>query len=312
MSKAPVFYIFSWLAFLLLVLLPLPARGADVVLVQSAGLAAYNQAFQGLQTVLDRDAPTLGPKAVRAHTVRSHLLSDAPSPGQLRQDIIRQHPDLLVVIGSSSLSLVKGITDIPIVYLMVPYPEMVIEAQKNVTGISMAIPAEKQLRALFKAVPPPIGTVGLLYDPKRTGDLVRDARQCAAECKISLLALPVKDSREVPATLAKLADKIDWYWMVPDRTVLTPQTLDHIFLFSLENRIPILTFSRKYLDLGAVLAVSLDYTDLGRQAGELALKILGGENVALLPPEAARTVVIDVNTRAAKMLGVEILESAQN
>lgn len=312
MYKGALLHILPWLAVIYGCLLPLPARGADVVVLQSANIGAYNQALQGFQNTLARDVPIRGPKAVSAHSVSSYVLTDAQGPAQLRRDIIRQDPDLLLVIGSSSLSLVKGITDFPIVYLMVPYPEMVIEEQKNITGISMTIPAEKQLQALLKAVPATIGTVGMLYDPKRTGDLVRDARRCAKECKITLLALPVADSREVPATLIKLAEKADWYWMVPDRTVLTPQTLDYIFLFSLENRIPILTFSKKYLDLGAVIAVSHDFTDLGKQAGELALRILEGEDVAGIAPEPPRKVAVDVNARAAKMLGVEILESTGN
>jgi putative ABC transport system substrate-binding protein len=94
--------------------------------------------------------------------------------------------------------------------------------------------------------------------------------------------------------------------MLPDQTVVTPQTLDHIFFFSLENRLPIITFAEKYLKLGAVLSVSFDPTDMGKQAGELALTILNGTNVSDLAPVQVRKADIQVNRLTAKLLGLDI------
>ncbi|MFZ2948374.1 MAG: ABC transporter substrate binding protein, partial [Desulfuromonadaceae bacterium] len=62
----------------------------------------------------------------------------------------------------------------------------------------------------------------------------------------------------------------DLFWMLPDITVITPETAEAILLFSLENNIPILTFSEKYLERGAMLSIGIDPFDIGRQAGEMA------------------------------------------
>lgn len=280
------------------------AWGGDVVVVQSARLKAYDTALEGFECVLSQDIPARGPKSIQAHTLTSYILSETKSPGQLRKDIVRQHPDLLLVIGSSSLSLVKNITDIPIIYLMVPYPELMIKAQDNITGININVSAEQQLKALLRAIPQ-TKNVGLLYDQKQTGMIVQEAKEFAAlHNDISLVALPVKKSSEVPGQLVKLADKVDCFWMLPDRTVLTPQTVDYIFLFSLENKIPILTFSTKYLDMGAVLSVSFDSYDMGKQAGELAMQILSKEKTGDIPPEKVRKVRVNKNYSAAEMLGI--------
>lgn len=284
------------------------AWGEDIVVIQSAMLSAYNEALEGFEHVLSQDIPARGPKSIQAHTITSRILSEEKSPSQLRKDIVRQHPDLLLVIGSSSLSLVKNITDIPIIYLMVPYPELMIKDQNNITGININVSAAQQIRALLRSIPG-TKTVGLLYDQKQTGFIVKEAQEFAAlQNDISLVALPVTKPSEVPSQLVKLANKVDCFWMLPDRTVLTPQTIDSIFLFSLENKIPILTFSKKYLDMGAVLSVSFDSFDMGKQAGELAIKIFNKEITADIRPEKVRKVLVNTNNTAAKMLGIFIDE----
>ena len=145
----------------------------------------------------------------------------------------------------------------------------------------------------------------------RTGALVNEARAYAAQNHLNLVALPVRQADEVPAQLASLKGRIDWLWMVPDLTVLTPQTIDYMLLFSLENRVPIFTFAKKYLDQGAVLSVTFDPYDMGKQAGEMALKILHGTSPADLPPEMVRKVVVERNSKAAQMLGIVLQEGEE-
>ena len=291
---------------ILILVLPSAARGAEILVLQSARIPAYDDALQGLASILSRDNP--GGKAIQAHTINTHILSEASSPVNLRQQIAGAQPDLLVAIGSSSLSLVKDLAAIPVLYLMVPFPED--GKSRHITGVNMTITAVQQLDALVAAAPT-AASIGLLYDPARTGALVREAEAYAAQHHLNLAALPVRQADEVPAQLTSLKGRIDWLWMVPDLTVITPQTVDYILLFSLENRVPVLTFSKKYLDQGAVLSVSFDPYDMGKQAGELALKILHGTRPADLPPEGARKVTVARNAKAAQMLGIVLREEEE-
>lgn len=283
--------------------LALPARAAEIAVLQSAALPAYNSAMQGLSEVIARDIPSQGQKAIQAHAITSHILSEATGTVQLRQLIAEERPDLVVAIGSSSLSLVKDIPDIPILYLMVPFPKAMGKIPDNITGISMNISAAQQLEALTLAAPT-VKNIGLVYDPERTGDLVNEAQDYASRNHLNLLAMPVRSTEEVPVQLAGLKDRIDWLWMVPDLTVLTPQTVDYIMLFSLENRVPVLTFADKYLDMGGVLSVTFDPLEMGRQAGAMALRILRQGGTAGMPPARVEKVKVNINLRAASMLGV--------
>ena len=289
---------------------PPQARAARIEVLQSARLPAYDSALQGFAAIIDQDTPARGQKAIQAHTLTTHILSESANAVLLRQQIIDERPDLVLVIGSSSLSLVKDLQDIPILYLMVPFPETLVQHQDNITGINLQISAAEQLAALTAAAPE-ARRIGLVYDPARTGALVDEARAYAAGKGLALIAQAVSKADEVPGQLASLKGRIDWLWMVPDLTVLTPQTVDYILLFSLENRVPVLTFADKYLDLGAVLAVAFDPSGLGRQAGALALKLLRGEKIADHPPEMARAVHVQQNPKAARMIGVTLREAVE-
>ena len=291
------------LALLLALALPLPARAAEITVLQSAALPSYNSALQGLSEVIARDIPSRGQKAIQAHAITTHILTEATGTVQLRQMISDDQPDLLVAIGSSSLSLAHDIPDIPILYLMVPFPEAMGKRPGNITGISMSISAAQQLEALTLAAPT-VKNIGLVYDPERSGALVDEARDYASRNHLNLVALPVRATDEVPSQLAGLKGKIDWLWMVPDLTVLTPQTVDYIMLFSLENRVPVLTFADKYLNMGAVLAVTFDPLEIGRQAGDMALNILRQGGAEGIPPARVEKVRVNTNARAASLLGV--------
>ena len=95
--------------------------------------------------------------------------------------------------------------------------------------------------------------------------------------------------------------------MLPDITVVTPETVESMLLFSMENNIPILAFSEKYLELGAMLAIGIDPFDIGSQAGEMAQNIFaGGNNKKEDRHIDARKALVSVNLGIARKLGIAI------
>jgi len=161
------------------------------------------------------------------------------------------------------------------------------------------------LFALLEALPD-IKTIGLLYDPDRTGPLAEKAREAARKTGIKLIAKEVHSSKRVPSLIKDMEEKIDVFWMLPDLTVITPETVEFLLLISLENKIPILTFSEKYVELGALMSIGIDAFDIGCQAGEMAKEILSGRDVTNIQPVDARKAVISINLKIARKLGISI------
>ena len=201
---------------------------------------------------------------------------------------------------------------VPIVYVMVLDPDSVISGNRRVTGVRMEVPPQLQFEKIRAALPH-TAAIGTLYDPSQTGSVVQTAHTVARNLNLRFLAEPVAAPQQVPSALANLEGKIDALWMLPDITVLTAQTVEFIMLFSLQHQVPVVTFSEKYLDTGAFMAISWDAVDMGRQAGELANDILFKGRKPKSFSIEARSAVVKVNQTVAGKLKIPVADgSAHN
>jgi putative ABC transport system substrate-binding protein len=269
----------------------LASAGQEIAVVQSAELQPYAQAVEGFARVCNASLQ----KMVITESRRGDIL----------REIKLNRPDMILAIGKDALSLVKSIETIPIVYLMVLDPQSTISGQENITGVSMTIPPDRQLRALRQTLPH-AKNVGLLYDPERTGYLVEEAQRAAGEMGMVLMAKEVHSPKDVAPSAMDMRGKIDAFWMLPDVTVMTPETVEFLLLYSLKHRIPLLAFSERYLDLGAFLSTGIDAFDMGAQAGEMANKILLGKQARDIQQAHARKYVVSTNLMIAGKLGIPV------
>ena len=103
---------------------------------------------------------------------------------------------------------------------------------------------------------------------------------------------------------------IDAYGLLPDVLVNNPQALHTLREFSRANRVPIVSFSDKYLKAGAAAAITFDMADMGSQAAEMAARILAGTKPAEITVETPRRQRMIVNTSVFRRMGVLFNEAA--
>lgn len=283
---------FVFLIIICMLFLPVPAATAwDVMVVQNFRAKPYAEALQGFRT---------------ACNARIHELVISELNGEdVQSEVRRRKPDLILAIGMDALLQVRKIKEKPIVYLMVLNPDSALHGEKNITGISMIIPPEKQLSSLRKVLPR-LKKVGLVYNPKNTGHLVARAYQAAARIGIELTALRANRAEDFPELLRSMKGNVDAYWMLPDSMVITPASVEYLILFSMQNRMPILTFSEKYLKMGAFMSLEINTFKLGKQAGEMAVGILTGIAVKELPGMDAADANLTINHKIAEKIGIPL------
>jgi len=262
-----------------------------ILVVQSMKFKPYEEALKGFKMTCKCD-------------VNEIFITDIDQTDVVKE-VRKTIPTIILAIGIDALAKVKRIKDTPIIYLMVPNPGQELSGEQNITGVNISIPPEKHLKTL-KEVQLHDKRVGLLYNPRKTGHFVKRAEKIAHTMGINLITKQVNSSKDIPKLLARMKHKIDLFWMIPDPTVITPETVTYLFYFSIDNKIPVLTFSEKYLNIGAFMSISIDPFDLGKQAGEIAKKILSGTNVRNISAVEARTAVTSVNMTVAKKMGIII------
>jgi len=283
--------LFFPLMILTFLLLSPPAAPGEILVVQSLPIKPYNDALQGFRAVCKSKI--------------NKLVGPELSESEIIANVRKKRPELILAIGMDSLLKLKVIKDVPIVYLMVLNPKTLLRDGGNITGVSMNIAPEKQF-SILREVLPHIRKIGILFDPDKTGFYVGRAYNAASLMGMELLTKKVHSSREAVAAMDGLKGKVDALWLLPDTTVVNPATIDLLLLSSIENKIPVITFSDKYAEKGALISMEVDAVESGKQAGEMALRILGGEDVKGIMDEDSRDSVLTVNLIVAKKLGIPI------
>ncbi len=264
----------------------------DILVVQSYKIRPYDEALRSFKNVCNGKISNL-------------VFHELDNSADIARVVRKTHPELILAIGMEALAKVKSIKNIPVVYLMVLQPHSIVQGEKNITGVSMNIPPEKHLATLHKLLPS-IKRIGLLYDPRRNGSYAKKAYSSAKAYGFELVAREVYSSRDVPGLLENMKERIDLLWVLPDITVVTPETTGFLLLFSVQNNIPVHIFSSKYLDMGAFTSLDTDPIELGKQAGEIAARILAGADVSEIAGADASNPVLSINLKVAKKLGITI------
>jgi len=263
----------------------------DILVVQSFPIKPYNDALNGFRSV--------------CKTRINKLVGPGLSEAEIMAKVRRNRPDLILAIGMDALDKLKTIKNIPIVYVMVLSPQAQLRDGGNFTGVSMNIAPERQL-SLIREVLPHVRKIGIFFDPDKSGFYVARAYNAATLMGMELVTKKVQSSRDAVAAIGGMKGKVDALWLFPDTTVVNPATIDILLLTSLQNNIPVITFSDKYAEKGAILSLEVDAVESGKQAGEMAVKILGGANVNSVMNEDARDSILTVNLIVAKKLGISI------
>lgn len=279
-----------------------PAAGADVAVILSADVDAYRQSLQGFKATLQH-------RIVSEFDMDGNFDRGRELITQIRTKV---KPDLILAVGVWALQLVSSEKiDRPVVYAMVLNPPSVLGPDaKNITGASMNVPVEQSIR-LFKQLGQQIQKVGIVFDRTKTGYLVQRARDVARQEGLLLVAKEIRSPREViPALESLQAEGIDALWLLPDEAVLAPPVVQHMLLLSYRRNIPVLGLHESQARMGALLSLSFASSeDIGRQAGELANKVLSGTAPAELPYTTARRLHLAVNLKAAQKIGMAIPRS---
>lgn len=267
--------------------------GGEILVVQSASMPIYEEALEGFQSA--------------GHPRFKRVIISDLEEKDLKDKIRQIDPPMILTIGIDALSSVKGVKNIPIVYLMVLNPRSILSGEENITGIGMDIPPKRQMEIFSKAMPD-IENIGLVYNPDNAGYFVREALKAAGNFNIKLITKETHRPYEVPSIVKGMAGQADAFWILPDITVITPETIEFLLLLSIEHKKPILTFSEKYLQIGALMSITTDPFDMGTQAGEMAKRILSGEDIFNVKEVNPRKAVISINLKIAKKLGIPIGE----
>lgn len=283
----------------------LAAEETVIASIKSWDIEAYNTALEGFNKALEDGG-------VKARLLNYNMKGSEEAGHEIAEKVISKKPDVVLTLGTRATRIaVQDIGAIPVVFSMVLEPvssgfvKSMNSPGSNLTGASMNIPIKVQFEAL-KSVVPGLKRVGVLYNTEENGVIIDKASTISKGMGLELIAIAVHSEKEVPRTMSNLGRRIDALWMVADKIVFSPASRQFILIHTLDNKIPFMGISSHFVESGALLALSCDYADIGRQSGQLVLKMLNGaqpRDLAVTVPEKIR---LTINLKTAKRIGLNI------
>lgn len=277
-------------------------------LVQHPALDAATEGFK--QAFIDagyEDGKTVNFDVQNANGEQSTAVTIAQNFGASDLDLV------LAVATPAAQAAAQAILDKPVLFTAVTdavAAELVDSDEKpgaNVTGTVDAVPADalKTQFELIKEINPDAKKVGIVYASGEVNSevQVKAAEAVAKDLGLEIVTKTVTTANDIAQATSALGD-VDAIYVPTDNMVVSG--IASLVQVAEKAQIPVIGAEPGTVEGGAVATYGIDYTKLGKQTGEMAIRILEGADPATTPVETPSELSYVVNTAAAKRMGVEI------
>jgi ABC-type uncharacterized transport system substrate-binding protein len=231
----------------------------------------------------------------------------------LVQAALNDQADLILTLSTPTLqAAMRQTSRVPIVFTFVADPVVagagrsVADHQANVTGVYIN-GAYPEVVALVRECLPAARRIGTLFVPTEVNTVFHKDQTAAEASKLGLEteAVPVATATELSDAARALCSRdIDAVCQVGGN--LTATGFATIAQSAQRARLPVFAFLSAQARDGASVVVARDYFEAGREAGQLAVRVLRGESPAAIPFAPVRATRLIVNPAAARACGLTI------
>ncbi|MBI5638541.1 MAG: hypothetical protein HZA03_11275 [Nitrospinae bacterium] len=273
-----------------------PAFPAEIAILVSQDIPPYKQAVSSF-------AAGVGRVTISTHDMNGdvadgrHYLEGAANGGAR----------LIVAVGAKAMAAAADFAErLPVLTLMAPEPAKILGYGSLGFGITLS-PNPADQFALLHELLPEAKTIGVIYGSGILSDELTDgltAARARYRHRYRVVEEKVSSPDGAPGAFRRAVEASDAIWLVFDETVVTEQSIEYLFALALEKRIPVIGFSKKTVQKGALFTAFSDYGDIGAQAAMLAKKALAATapaDIGYLYPETGGYYV---NRRIAEHLKI--------
>ena len=176
----------------------------------------------------------------------------------------------------------------------------------NISGTSDLAPLDQQADMLSELCPD-AQTVGILFCSGEANSVyqAKTVKACLEKKGLTVNVYTFADSNDVSTVTSSACSECDALYIPTDNTAAS--CTEAINAIALPAGVPIVAGEEGICSGCGVATLSIDYYELGRTTGEMAVKILKGEaNVSEMPIEYYANPVKKYNAEIASQLGITI------
>lgn len=274
-------------------------------LTEHAALDAANKGF----------VAAIEASGIDASIDQQNAQNDQSACQTIASTLVNENCDLILAIATPAAQAVAGATsDIPIVCTAITdfAASGLVEDNDapggNVTGTSDMNPVADQIELLHQLVPE-AKTVGLLYCTAESNSKLQIDLAAEELDRLGMegVEYTASSSNEVQQVVESMMGKVDAIYTPTDNTIASAMTV--IASIANENKVPTVCGEVAHVEAGGLASISINYEELGRRAGEMAVRILSeGADPADMPIEIMTADECDLvyNQKTADTLDVDV------
>lgn len=245
--------------------------------------------------------------------------NDTSTINTICQQFVASGVDVIIAIATPAAQGAAAAaenTGIPVVFSAVTDPvsaglvENMDAPEGNITGTSDAIPVEK-IFTLAQELTPDVQSFGLIYNTSEDNSLsvIAEVKDYLDGKGISYTEGAVTSAADVQTSARNLLGRCDAVFAPIDNTVASAMGV--LADEAIQAGKPVYVAADSMVADGGLATVGVNYTNLGSQTADMALKILTGTPVSQVPVEVLRDNAVVVNPDTAAAIGVDVSKYAQ-
>jgi putative ABC transport system substrate-binding protein len=244
---------------------------------------------------------------LKAEFDEQNAQGDVTIANTIANKFVTDKVDLIFAIATPTAQAVSNATsDTPILFSAVTDPEAAGLVKPNITGSSDKVDIDQQL-ALLREVSKDAKKIGFLYNSSEENSLVQleEVKKIAAKYNFEIVEQGISSANELPQAIDKILTQVDALYLPTDNLISSSSAL----IAEKANAAKKITFAAEsgMLENGIFITKGIDYYQLGKEAGKLAVEILrDGKKPSDLPYKVSETTEIAVNKQTLEQLGIKL------
>ena len=257
----------------------------------------FEKAFEEAGIKADFDEKNANGEVTTANLIASNYKAD-------KKDLV------FGIATPSAQALANNITDIPVLFSAVTDPAVGKILNKNVTGTSDKLENVGQQLDILLKLKPGVKKIGVLYNTSEQNSIVQveEIKKQAQAKHLEVVVQGVTNFGELAQATKNLVASTDALYLPTDNLVVSSISL--IASEAINAKKPVVSSENSSVELGALFTMGLDYYELGKRTGEMAIEILKGKPVSDIPFETSKKMKLYVNEDTAKALGIDVKNPA--
>lgn len=238
---------------------------------------------------------------------------EAATANLIANSFVSSKVDLIYSIATSTAQAAAQSTNtIPVVFSAITDPESAGILKNNVTGVSDRVDIKQQLQLLLK-LDSKIKKVGVIYNSSEQNSKVQvdDLKAAAKELGVEVVEKSVIQASEIPQAADALTRESDAIYLPTDNLVASVVNL----LTDKATAAKKIVFGAEsaHVKGGALITQGIDYYEMGRQAGKIAIDILkNGKKPSEIKYQRMSLNDIVVNGKTMAALGITLPEDIKS